>query len=740
MDGLRLTVIRCVGAVVAVAAAVYVSVWLEEVVDPPVVLLAAVAAAAWFSGLWAATLALALASTAFLYFFLPPFHTLAVDVAHLPRFVGFVLIGGLFIAVSARRREAEESLKRIRDDLDATVQQRTAALTRAHADAVAAQQRFLDLVNSIEGIVWEVDVRKRAFSFVSRQAERMLGYPVDQWLQDPNFLKDHMHPDDREWVVRVFHTARATMKDHDFEYRMVASSGQVIWVRNLVTVVAENGEPTQLRGLMFDITARKQSEEALREHASLLNLTHDSIFVRDMNDVIRYWNRGAEELYGTSSDDAVGRICHELTRTLFPAPLGEINAQLLRTGRWEGQLRHKKRDGAEVIVASRWSLQTDADGKPVAILETNTDITEQTRAAEALRASEEQWKAVFENNPTMYFMVDPEGTVLSVNPFGADQLGYTVSDLVGESVLKVFAKQDWSAVRETIGNCLRDLGQVKTWEIRKIRRDGEIIWVRETAKAMRRIQGGPVVLIACEDITTRKRTEQELEELAGRLINAQEQERSRIGRELHDHISQMLGVLTIRLDQLRAEETVPPSVAATLEELRHSTAEITTDIHNLSHRLHSSALDYLGLVAALQRLVKEFSSRHGITIDFSHASLPEPLPSDVALTLFRVTEESLTNIAKHSGSKSARIRVTGEPDGIHLTIEDAGVGFEMASFGAKGGLGFVSMRERLRALRGKLRVESAPSRGTTIHVQVPPRSLTAVASVVVNAPREDSAR
>src|SRR4029453_12958201 len=228
------------------------------------------------------------------------------------------------------------------------------------------------------------------------------------------------------------------------------------------------------------------------------------------------------------------------------------------------------------------------------------------------------------------------GTVLSVNPFGADQLGYTVSDLVGESVLKVFAKQDWDAVRETIGNCLRDLGQVKTWEIRKIRRDGEIIWVRETAKAMRRIQGGPVVLIACEDITTRKRTEQELEELAGRLINAQEQERSRIGRELHDHISQMLGVLTIRIDQLRADEATSPPGGAAVEELRHSTSELTDDIHSLSHRLHSSALDYLGLVPALQKLTTEFSSRHGIAVDFAHDSVPARLPSEVALSLFRV--------------------------------------------------------------------------------------------------------
>jgi signal transduction histidine kinase len=231
------------------------------------------------------------------------------------------------------------------------------------------------------------------------------------------------------------------------------------------------------------------------------------------------------------------------------------------------------------------------------------------------------------------------------------------------------------------------------------------------------------VLVSITDITDRKKAEQELEELAGRLIHAQEQERARIGRELHDHISQMLGVLTIRLDQLRAEETTSSEVAAVLEELRKSSVEISDDIHGLSHRLHSSALDYLGLIPALQRLVSEFSARHGIHLSFTHTLVPAPLPSDVALCLFRVTEEGLNNIAKHSQAKSARVHVAGGSNGIHLVIEDSGSGFEPATLERGAGLGFVSMRERLRLVRGTLSVESAPSRGTTIDVRVPAKSL-----------------
>jgi len=229
------------------------------------------------------------------------------------------------------------------------------------------------------------------------------------------------------------------------------------------------------------------------------------------------------------------------------------------------------------------------------------------------------------------------------------------------------------------------------------------------------------------DVKVRERTA-ELEELAGRLIHAQEQERSRIGRELHDHISQMLGVLTIRLDQLRAEETTPSSVAAVLGELRAHTAEITDDIHGLSHRLHSSALDYLGLVPALHKLVNEFAARHGIDVQFTHDAMPAPLPSTVALSLFRVVEEGLTNVVKHSQAASAQVRVSGDADGISLWIHDDGRGFAPLALETGAGLGFVSMRERLRTLRGTVRVDSAPGEGTTIEVRVPAASIAAAGS------------
>ncbi len=221
------------------------------------------------------------------------------------------------------------------------------------------------------------------------------------------------------------------------------------------------------------------------------------------------------------------------------------------------------------------------------------------------------------------------------------------------------------------------------------------------------------------EIVERKLAQREVEHLAGRLIHAQEEERSRIGRELHDHISQRLGLLTIKIDQLRVDPAITAGPNQALDELRQQTSEITTDVHRLSHRLHSSMLDYLGLAPALQRLVIEVSERHGIEINWRHETLPATPSSDIALCLFRIAEEGLNNMVKHSRAHAARVDLSPRDGGIRLVVEDSGAGFDPKILEIKAGLGFISMRERLRLVRGTIRVQSAPGRGTRIEAWVP---------------------
>jgi PAS domain S-box-containing protein len=274
----------------------------------------------------------------------------------------------------------------------------------------------------------------------------------------------------------------------------------------------------QITQLVSIAVERERAEEVLREQARLLDLTHDTVFVRDMSHVIDYWNRGAEDLYGWKREEACGKVSHQLMQTAFPAPLDEINAELLRTGHWEGELVNQKRDGTRIVVASSWSLRRDKQGQPAAILETNKDISERKRAEAELRESEEQWKNVFDNNPTMYFIIDAAGTVLLVNPFGAEQLGYQVDELVGQPVLSVFPEPDREPLQRNVAGCLEQLGRSRSWEARKVRKDGKVLWVRETAKAVSRVSG-PIVLIACEDITEQKRAEEALRQAQADLAH-----------------------------------------------------------------------------------------------------------------------------------------------------------------------------------------------------------------------------
>ena len=401
----QLAVVRYAVAVLCVTAAVILALWLRPVVlGGAQLLLVAILITGWVSGLRPALVAWGLAMLAFDYYFTPPFDSLKIEVAEAPRLMLFVLVAAFMATMSAARRRAENSLKSAREELEVRVRDRTADLQRTNerlhvavAEAVAAQQRFRDLVNSVEGIVWEADATTFQFLFVSNQAERILGEPVARWLSEPTFWKDHLHPDDREWAVSFRERATGEKRDHDFEYRMIAADGSVVWLRDLVTVVVDEERAARLRGVMVDITGRRRAEAALREQAGLLDLTHDTIFVRDMNDVITYWNRAAEELYGWTAADAVGSIPHRLMQTVFPAPLEQIRAELLGAGRWEGELVQTRADGSRVVVASRWSLQRDEEGRPRAILETNNDITKRKEAEARLRESEQRYRYIFDS-------------------------------------------------------------------------------------------------------------------------------------------------------------------------------------------------------------------------------------------------------------------------------------------------------------------------------------------------------
>jgi signal transduction histidine kinase len=225
---------------------------------------------------------------------------------------------------------------------------------------------------------------------------------------------------------------------------------------------------------------------------------------------------------------------------------------------------------------------------------------------------------------------------------------------------------------------------------------------------------------AAFDVTERKEVEQERLEISGRLIRAQEEERRSVARELHDDFSQRVALQATELQMILDAVGKPQSnVSKRLRELLRSMNELGTDLHSLSHSLHSSKLETLGLSLSVSSFCREFSKRHKIQIAFDQGALPEPMPSETALCIFRVVQEGLQNVNKHSHASRVEVHLTGGSSEISLILSDNGVGFDLSQKYASNGIGILSMKERARMLCGTFEIQSAPMKGTLITVKIP---------------------
>lgn len=223
----------------------------------------------------------------------------------------------------------------------------------------------------------------------------------------------------------------------------------------------------------------------------------------------------------------------------------------------------------------------------------------------------------------------------------------------------------------------------------------------------------------------RRMTEEAISTVDRKLIEAEDRERAWIARELHDDFNQRMALVCVNLERL--EQTLSDSEAVARRDalqVRQQISDVATDIQALSRHLHSSKLEILGIAAAANGLCRELSEKHALKIDIHCDAVPKDLPKHVAVTLFRVLQEALQNVLKHSGSAQVDVALTGTPDGIEMSVRDSGIGFD-PKLAMKGtGLGLVSMQERLKLIRGEFAVSSQAHRGTSIRVRVPMSSLS----------------
>jgi len=336
-------------------------------------------------------------------------------------------------------------------------------------------------------------------------------------------------------------------------------------------------------------------------------------------------------------------------------------------------------------------------------------------AAHVVRESEGRFRLVANTAPVMIWMAGTDRLCTYVNQPWLEFTGRPVEAELGNGWVEGVHKEDLKRCLKVYSEAF-DQRQSFAMEYRVRRNDGEYRWILDTGVPRFNANGSFAGYIgSCLDITDRKLAEEALASVGRRLIEAHEEERTWIARELHDDIVQRVVLLTIELQQTA---DVTTGLQNHVRQVCRRLNDLAGDIQTLSHRLHSSKLEYLGLVGAAKSFCRELSEQRNVQIEFKHSEVPAAIPKEISLCIFRVLQEALHNAVKHSGDQNFVVEMRGTNDGISLTVSDSGIGFDWQDATNRRGLGLISMRERLRLVNGELSIQSELARGTTVRAQV----------------------
>jgi len=515
---------------------------------------------------------------------------------------------------------------------------------------------------------------------------------------------------------------------------------------------------------------------------AVINLTHDAVIIRNPANVVEAWNIAAEQLYGWSADEVIGKETHSVLQTQFPVSREALDQALVKNGYWEGELQHRRKDGKQITVLSRQSLLRTSSGAPLLIKEVNRDVTQERRQLGYLRLLNEVGEAVIEAQSASEAL---RWCLASICVHTHWCFGRAIA-FASESCAQPPALVSWFNGDEPrfapVRNALeRAEESAKGSPAHRVLRLRQAVWVPDIA-ADPYFQGLPevakaglvcafaqpislgssvcAVLVLYSDrllepdeafLSTmnsvashlrrffeRLAAEEAQRQLSISLMRAQDDERRRIARELHDSAGQYLGALGLAIEATRrCAPELPAAAAEKLDEAGKIIERCSADLRTLSHLLHPPLLDALGLSSAINWYIDGFTERSGIRVSAQVPPLPR-FDHSAELTLFRVLQECLTNIHRHSGSKTATVKVEASERSLTIEISDQGKGIPAETLRGwfrntqRSGVGISGMRERLNDLGGTFEVNST-EKGTTVRAAIPLREEAALAGSAASA-------
>jgi len=601
-------------------------------------------------------------------------------------------------------------------------------LVRLRNSAVAlraSEQHYRRLIEILPEAVGLVDLQGRLLA-INPQGIAMLNCASPEELLARSIL-DLTPPEDHDRMRRDLTATLKTGSLRNAEYTALRKGGEAFPVEvNAAVWTSGSDQPAGIVLVVRDMTQRKRAEEQLRKLSRAVEQSPASIVITDPQGNIEHINAKFTEVSGYTLDEVRGKNPRFLKSGQTPA---EEYVRLWRTitsgHEWHGDLCNKKKNGELFWEDALISPITDDAGRVTHFLGVKEDITERRRAEATLRDSEERYRSLVNNLNVGVFRTTPdaEGRFLQANPALARIHGYgSVEEFQKVPIVDLY--QD-PRDREVFLAELMRRKKVLDYELHLKRKDGKPIYAAVSAAAHPGTDGTVDWIDGMlEDITERKHAENELRKVSRLIIEAQEAERMRVARELHDGVNQLLASIQMRLQKVKA--VVPefrPAAREILARCHGLLVQALEENRRIAHNLRPTELDQLGLTAACRNLSKQFEARTNVAAKCRITKLHQNLAPTVELNVFRIVQEAFNNVEKHARAKAVSLKIYVQDQSLVVRIQDDGRGFDLEQLSrAKrkdGGIGLASIRERAAALGGTCEISSAPTRGTTITVQFP---------------------
>jgi len=584
---------------------------------------------------------------------------------------------------------------------------------------------------------------------VNRMCANLTGRNIED-MRDKSFLDlAVVSGEDVQEVKDLLRSFKGRQFPNTFENAWLDRDRQLHWIRWSNTVIAgKNGKTEYIIATGIDITERKQAEQEvarlLKHNESILHSAWEGIYGLNRDGKVIFFNRSAEQLTGWNRGEVCGKVLHPLLHHTKPdgTPYSWENCPVYlsltqgKTQSVDTEVLWRK-DGTSFSVEYTSMPIYDDNKKVEGTVVTFRDISERQKSEEALRESEERFRAFMTYSPTVAFLKDAKGRYIYGNTAFQKFLNKVPLEFIGKTDRHLFPAREARSFQRCDQETLKT-GKILELEETTKDREGQVRYWWTMKFPVPSETGQPLLGGVALDITGRKQVEEALQKreeelqrnqgylqaLGRKLITAQEDERRRISRELHDDMNQRLAVLALTIQSVQKGLGQATPIFQTFQKLYDEVSSLSDDVRRLAYQLHPSILDDLGLEVALKAFISDFSKWEGIPVSFVSTNVPFTVVTEIASCLYRVTQECLRNVARHAKATQVDVKLIGKDYGLTLSITDNGKGFTVEKILAgRHGLGLIGMQERVRAAQGTYNLRSAPGQGTEIAVWVPTREV-----------------